>query len=188
MENEYILCQEGFQVEECSLIKPDDSYQKEIVGYRSEMLKAGSSMDGTGPLRRMENAAEWLEFNRLAEHEDTLPAGLVAADQFAYVRKADHKIVGMIQFRHYFNDFLREYGGHIGYSVRPGERRKGYAKRMLADCLRHCRGYGLEKVLITCIQGNEGSRRTILANGGVYESTVYCECDGVRLERYWIHL
>lgn len=94
----------------------------------------------------------------------------------------------MIQFRHYFNEFLEKYGGHIGYSVRPEERRKGYAKKMLSNCLNICKAYGLEKVLVTCIQGNVGSQRTILANGGVYESTIYCESDNVYLERYWIHL
>ena len=57
---------------------------------------------------------------------------------------------------------------------------------MLADSLNICKLYGLEKVFVTCIQGNEGSRRTILANGGVYESTIYCEPDDVYLERYWI--
>ena len=59
---------------------------------------------------------------------------------------------------------------------------------MLSDCLQVCKAFGLEKVLISCIKGNEGSKRTILANGGSYESTVYCEPDGVYLERYWIRL
>lgn len=172
----------------CALIKPGLSLEEEILSYRREFLDAGSSMDGTGPLRRMESAREWLDFNRLAENRETVPENLVVADQFAYLREEDRKIVGMIQFRHYFNDFLRDFGGHIGYSVRPSERRKGYARRMLADCLKVCRDFGLERVLITCLVDNEGSRRTILANGGVYESTVFCERDGVSLERYWINV
>ena len=59
---------------------------------------------------------------------------------------------------------------------------------MLAECLKVCKADGLEDVLVTCIQGNEGSKRTILANDGVYEGTVYCEPDDVNLERYWIHI
>jgi predicted acetyltransferase len=175
-------------MDRCKLVKPDLSYEKDILAYRQEMLDANSSMDGTGPLRRMDRVQDWLDFNRKLENKDTSPADLVPADQYVYVRETDNKIVGMIQFRHCFNDFLEKYGGHIGYSVRPSERRKGYAKRMLSDCLQVCKAFGLEKVLISCIKGNEGSKRTILANGGSYESTVYCEPDGVYLERYWIRL
>lgn len=175
-------------MDRCILIKPDLSYESDIQKFRKEMIKANSSMDGTGPLKRMENIKEWLEFNQRFENEESVSENWVTCEQFIYVREADNKIVGMIQFRHYFNEFLEKYGGHIGYSVRPDERRKGYAKRMLADCLIICKAYGLEGVLITCIKGNEGSKRTILANGGVYESTVYCDADDVTLERYWIHI
>ena len=175
-------------MDKCELLKPNVLYNSEITSFREEMLAANSSMDGTGPLKRMENIEEWLEFNHNLENKDTVPNGLVVAEQYIYVRESDNKIVGMIQFCHYFNDFLAKYGGHIGYSVRPNERRKGYAKRMLSECLQICKTYGLENVLISCIQGNEGSRRTILANGGVYECTVYCKPDDVRLERYWVHL
>jgi predicted acetyltransferase len=175
-------------MDSCKLVKPDISFEGDIAAFRQEMLDAGSSMDGTGPLKRMDNIAEWLAFTKRLESKGNVPANWVTCDQYIYVRETDNKIVGMIQFRHYFNDFLEKYGGHIGYSIRPGERRKGYAKQMLCDCLQICKAHGLESVLITCIQGNEGSKRTILANGGNYESTVYCVPDDVYLERYWIHL
>ena len=92
----------------------------------------------------------------------------------------------MIQIRHCFNEFLEKYAGHIGYSVCPSERRKGYATQMLGLVLPECKKLGINRVLISCVKGNEGSRRTILKNGGVYESTVFEPGEGVHLERYWI--
>ena len=117
-----------------------------------------------------------------------MPKGLVQATQFIYVNENNNKIVGMIQVRHCFNDFLEKYGGHIGYSVRPTERRKGYAKAMLGEALTFCKELGTSKVLVTCLSDNEGSRKTILANGGIYKSTVKLPDSDEYLERYWIEI
>ena len=89
--------------------------------------------------------------------------------------------------RHELNDYLRLYAGHIGYSVHPRHRRQGVATRMLAAALPYCRQLGLERVMVTCNVENEGSRRTILHNGGVYEGDSV-EPDGQRVQRYWITL
>ena len=94
----------------------------------------------------------------------------------------------MIDIRHFLNEYLEKYGGHIGYSVAPGERRKGYATQMLKLVLPECKRLGIDKVLVCCVQGNEGSKKTILNNGGEYESTVYLKERDVYLERYWIDL
>lgn len=59
---------------------------------------------------------------------------------------------------------------------------------MLKAVLPVCRELGIDKVLITCIKGNEGSKRTILRNGGIYESTVYEPDEMIELEKYWITL
>ena len=117
-----------------------------------------------------------------------VPARLVPATQFLFLRKSDNKLVGMIQVRHRFNDYLEKYAGHIGYSVRPSERRKGYAKEMLRITLPFCREIGIDKVLITCIDGNIGSEKTILANGGIYEYTIHEPDENVNLKRFWITL
>ena len=145
-------------------------------------------MDGTGPLRRLENPEEYIK--TCAEYEDkkTVPSHLVPATQFMLVRKTDNKVLGFLQVRHEFNDYLSKFGGHIGYSVRPSERRKGYAKEMLKMALPFCREIGIDKVLVTCIDGNIGSEKTILANGGVYESTVHEPYDNKDLKRFWITL
>ena len=175
-------------MEDFILTRPTREYASQIVEYRQEFLDADDSMDGTGPLRRFDNPEEYIK--TCAEYEDpeTVPSHLVTATQFLFVRKNDGRLVGMLQVRHYFNNFLEKYGGHIGYSVRPSERRKGYAKEMLRMTLPYCREIGLDKVLITCIDGNIGSEKTILANGGVYESTVHESTADVNLKRFWITL
>ena len=96
------------------LIRPTSEYASQIIEYRQEFLDAGDSMDGTGPLRRFENPEEYIKI--CAEYEDTttVPSHLVSATQFFFIRKSDNKLVGMIQIRHRFNDYLEKYAGHIG--------------------------------------------------------------------------
>ena len=170
------------------LIEPTMEYDRQIRAYRKEFLDAGDSMDGTGGLRKFENPQDWIEY--VYRHKDPrmVPEGRVPSTQYMFVREEDRKVVGMIDVRHRLNDYLEKYGGHIGYSVAPSERRKGYAAWMLKTVLPKCRELGITKVLITCNSGNEGSKRTILKNGGVYESTVFEPDEGVKLERYWIDL
>ena len=169
------------------LALPDEEYLDQVWDYRREFLDAGSSMDGCGPMR-FDDPREWLDHVIRYTSRATLPEGKVLATQFLAVRQSDGRLVGMIQVRHYFNEYLEKYAGHIGYSVRPSERRRGYAKEMLRQTLPFCKRIGLDRVLISCEPGNEGSRRTILANGGVYESTVHEPEENIDLERYWITL
>lgn len=173
-------------MEKIYLVKPSKDYLEQVTEYRNEFLATNSSMDGCGPLDRTEDSKEWLNQVELISKKETVPEEFVQATQFLCIREEDNRLVGMIQIRHYFNDFLEKFGGHIGYSIRPTERRKGYAKKMLKDSLEYCKELNLEKVLVTCIDNNVGSRKTILANGGVYEKTVFEPNREVNLERYWI--
>lgn len=175
-------------MEEFILIRPMSEYASQIKEYRQEFLNVGDSMDGTGSLRRIEDPEEYIKVSREFEDPTKVPPHLVPATQFFFIRKSDNKLVGMLQVRHYFNDYLEKFGGHIGYSVRPSERRKSYAKEMLKTALPFCKEVGLEKVLITCIDGNIGSEKAILANGGVYETTVHEPNENVELKRFWIAL
>ena len=176
------------QEETLTLVEPDLSYADRIMAYRKAFLDSGESLDGTSGLRKCENAAEWLDMVERKKRDETCPPGRMASTQYLYVRASDGQIVGMLDIRHRLNEGLLRCGGHIGYSIHPSERRKGYAKRMLADALPLCRQFGIEKALVTCDDWNEGSRRTILANGGVHENTLFVPEENGMVERYWIEV
>lgn len=81
---------------------------------------------------------------------------------------------------------ILEYGGHVGYSVAPSERRKGYATEMLRLVLPKCKNLGINKVLLCCEEGNDESKKTIVNNGGVYDKAIYLEEENTYIERYYI--
>ena len=173
-------------MDELFLIRVSEEYAGQICEYRQEFLDAGGSMDGCGPLRRYEDPFEYIKICRDMEDAATALPDMVPATQFMCIRKSDNRLVGMIDVRHYFNEYLEKYAGNIGYSVRPSERRKGYATQMLNKALPYCKSIGLDKVLVCCIDGNIGSEKTILANGGEYEYTVNEPARNRALKRFWI--
>ncbi|MET3559319.1 putative acetyltransferase [Streptococcus rupicaprae] len=98
-------------------------------------------------------------------------------------------MVGICNIRHDINqDFLLNIAGHIGYSIHPKERHKGYATEQLGLALLEAKKLGLSEVLITAADWNIGSQKTILANGGQYEDSRLDESDGDTMLRYWISL
>lgn len=118
--------------------------------------------------------------------EETVRTGFVQASTYLAVRICDQRVIGMIEIRHLLNDYLLKFGGHIGYSVRKTERRKGYAKEMLSLALEKCRHINIEKVLVTCDKENIASAKTIIGNGGVLENE-YLNGQEIT-QRYWITL
>jgi predicted acetyltransferase len=88
--------------------------------------------------------------------------------------------LGRISVRHELTRWLREFGGHIGYEVRPTARRRGHATRMLRDVLPHARDLGIDPALLTCDEDNAASSRVIESAGGVLEDR-----RGIKL-RYWV--
>ncbi|MGX7418538.1 GNAT family N-acetyltransferase [Carnobacterium gallinarum] len=94
-------------------------------------------------------------------------------------------VIGAVNIRHYLNDKFRTSGGHIGYGIRPSYRGQGHATKQLKLALEKCKELGIQEALVTCDQGNIGSKKTIIANGGIKDHDFIQE-DGSIIERYWI--
>ena len=166
--------------------KPSINDIQEIENFKKEFQESNSGMDGTGILVRS-SPEEWLEYINQMEARDN--PNSVPCLQFGLYEKENNHLLGFIQIRLELKGYLVNFGGHIGYCVRPSERRKGYAKTMLKASLDICRNEGLKEVLITCLEDNVGSAKTIESCGGIFENTVYDDMNyKANMKRYWISL
>ena len=168
------------------LVKPDLSYADEIIKYKEESLAESPVINGSAGLDRFSSIEVWLEELKKRSCEDTVPKGLVPSSTYLAVREKDNYIVGMIDIRHYLNEYLTQVGGNIGYGVRKTERNKGYAKQMLKLALEKCKELKIKKVLITCDEDNIASEKVILSANAKLEDIR--NVDGENKTRFWIDL
>ena len=168
------------------LVKPDLSYADEIIKYKEESLAESPIINGSAGLDRLSSIEDWLKELKKRSCEDTVPKGLVPSSTYLAVREKDNYIVGMIDIRHYLNEYLTQVGGHIGYGVRKTERNKGYAKQMLKLALEKCKELKIKKVLITCDEDNIASEKVILSTNAKLEDIR--NVDGENKKRFWIDL
>lgn len=171
------------------LINPSIAYAEDLWKFRQEVLDSNDSerdrFAGCCSLEKCTSAEEWIRIVKEYNNAATCPKDKAPSVTYLAVRIADNKIVGIANLRYSLsNPILASWGGHVGYSVRPSERRKGYAKEMLRQVISRCPSLGIDSLLVTCDSSNLPSKRTIIACGGIYEKSIMVE--GEPVERYWI--
>ena len=156
------------------LIRPSKEHELQALDFKQEFFDNNERViNGSELLDQMDSYEEWLTSVTNNACEETVNPAWVITDTFFAVDKSD-KIVGIIDLRHTLNDFLKDFG-NCGYSVRPSERRKGYATEMLKQILEVAKRSGMDELHLSVERDNEPSIKTIKSNGGVYERSFVFE-------------
>jgi len=173
--------------ERIELVNPSVDFKSEFLSMLEEFL----AEDDKRYRRQFESACK--DFSayvlKLVKHSGgiELAAGPVLQTTFWLVRDG-RRILGQSELRQRLTPALEVEGGHIGYSIRPSERRKGYGTRILALTLEKARRTGLERVLVTCDTDNIASAKIIKKNGGKFAGESISPQSGKPVSRYWIEL
>ena len=167
-------------MEDFYLRKPNKNDEMEVMLYRKEFTEKNEYINGSSGLSKINNYKVWLK--KISDENDINNNPI--RSELLMIRQSDNEIVGMINIRHSLESGFEISGGHIGYSIRPSERKKGYGNIILALALKYCKTLEIESVLVTCSKTNVASKKVILNNGGIFESEI--EENGKIIERYWI--
>jgi len=170
--------------EKVLLVKPTVSLEKEYLDFYQEWKASGEDMIPWVIEKDPTDFQGMVQFLLNNEKGINLPEGWVRDSTYWLVNESN-RVLGAVNIRHALTERLFNCGGHIGYGVRPSERRKGYATKILGMSLEKTRELGIEKVLVVCDAINTASERTILKNGGK-EDDSFTEENGNVVKRFWI--
>lgn len=169
-----------------SLLTPTTDLQEEYLDFYNEWKDSGETMIPWVITKDPSNFPAMVQELLDAHNGINLPDSWVPDSTYWLV--TDHnRIVGVVNIRHSLTEHLFNAGGHIGYGIRPSERRKGYATKLLALSLEKAKQLNITKALIVCDEGNTASEKTILHNGGLRDED-FIEEDGNVVRRFWIEL
>lgn len=166
------------------LVKPELEFKTEALAYRQEHFDNGEMIiNGSGLLDKTDSYEQWLQNVKNNADKKTVDKNWVLTDTYFAMDEDKKRIVGIIDLRYELNDFLKDIG-NCGYSVRPSERRKGYAGEMLRQVVEKAKKYGLTEIHLSVEKDNIPSIKTILKNNGVYERSF--EFEGKKADIYKI--
>ncbi|MBG9493300.1 GNAT family N-acetyltransferase [Bacillus thuringiensis] len=149
-----------------SLLTPTTDLQEEYLDFYNEWKDSGETMIPWVITKNPANFPAMVQELLDAHNGINIPETWVP-DSTYWLVTDENKIVGAVNIRHSLTEHLFNAGGHIGYSIRPSERRKGYATKLLALSLEKTKELDITKVLVVCDAVNTASEKTILHNGGI---------------------
>lgn len=171
------------------LVEPSSAYLEQLAAYRKEFEQSGEHMDGGAHLADNWPFEKWFAYIDQMANPNEVPTDRVPSTTLLCLRESDGKMVGICNIRHNLSlPYAFNRVGHIGYSIAPSERHKGYGKEQLCLALLEAAKLDIKNALVTCDETNIGSEKTILANGGAYENTYYDELDDSTMKRFWIEV
>lgn len=178
-------------MEKFYLEEPTMAREADVLDYMREHEAFHSNINGSGSLDRVLRGQSYEDcLERCLKMSDAAFAQSVnrcPGKTFLLIRQSDRRLVGMINVRHHLNEAMQRFGGHIGYGIRPTERRKGYNKiNLYLGLIKAREEFGLDRVMIDCAADNLGSDKTIRALGGVLERCEIDPSDGEPTKVYWI--
>lgn len=172
--------------------RPSMRRKNDIVDYINEFTAYQSEINGSGSLDKIQEGYSFeqaLERCLRLENEDyAVSVGRCPGKTFLLIRASDDRLIGTINIRWKLNEPMLRFGGHIGYAIRPTERRRGYSKLNLYMGLQEAQKLGLERVMLGCAAQNTGSDKCIRALGGVLERSELDPYDGMLSNIYWINV
>ncbi len=143
------------------LVRPTIELKSEALDYRQEHFDNNELIiNGSELFDKINSYEEWLEKVNNNSKIETVDPNWVLTDTFFAIREEDNKIIGIIDLRHTLNEFLKDFG-NSGYSVRPSERKKGYATEMLRLLIKYAKEIGLTELHLSVERDNTPSIKTI---------------------------
>jgi predicted acetyltransferase len=170
--------------ENVRLEKPTAELKKEYLEFHNEWKESGEKMVPWVIQRDPSDFNKMIQSLLDEEKGESLPEGWVSDSTYWLVGE-NNRVLGVVNIRHRLTENLSNAGGHIGYGIRPSERRKGYATKLLSLSLEKAKELGINETLVVCDKWNEASKRTILNNGGIPDRD-FIEEDGNVILRFWI--
>ena len=164
-------------------VLPNALHRADVLSFYKEIESSGDECIGFG---NWKDYSLWLTGMQNRHTGTGLPEGYVR-ENFYLCYEGD-SLVGVFSLKFTLTEYLLNFGGHIGYAVRPSQRNRGIATQILRQGLELAKQFGFSRILCVCDDDNAASEKVILRNGGILENKLFDPEEAVWVKRYWISL